>query len=262
MHSLDIMASNASRTSYSLRFLHEDPMAREATSRTHRYRILKKRKRDSSEVENTHDTTTFDFEDESATEEVLPTLHSPDGTATEDRSSVATDITIEQEGIIDLNFTSDPLNDLLPEESVLDECDNEEGTDTTCTGSLSFASSSSSATNIPQSSVLIMQYSFKHNLTQEAVTDLLKLLKTCSPDACDSIPPSLYHFKKQFSAFESPPILHYFCNEYYQKLSGCDCSLCNGCGTDLSTSRALSSFIEISLASQLVKLLERKFVII
>ncbi len=96
------MASNASRTSYSLRFLHEDPMAREATSRTHRYRILKKRKlteRDSSEVENTHDTTTFDFEDESATEEVLPTLHSPDGrsTATEDRSSVATDITIEQE---------------------------------------------------------------------------------------------------------------------------------------------------------------------
>lgn len=87
------MASNASRTSYSLRFLHEDPMAREATSRTHRYRILKKRKlteRDSSEVENTHDTTTFDFEDESAT------LHSPDGRSTH-RSSVATDITIEQE---------------------------------------------------------------------------------------------------------------------------------------------------------------------
>ncbi len=84
-----------------------------------------------------------------------------------------------------------------------------------------------SSFTVCSSSVLVMKCKMRHNLTQEALADLLQLLNLhCpSPNQC---PSSVYLFNKQY------------------------------CGSDLSVPDSASSFIEVPLDSQLRVLLERK----
>ena len=111
------------------------------------------------------------------------------------------------------------------------------------------------------SSVLIMKYTMKHNLTREALGDLLSLLKLhCpSPNTC---PSTLYHFKKHFQDLQYKPIMHNFCNNCFQEITvnvsesvgsaTCTNSLCKN---DL-TEKSLSSFIELPVELQLKSILE------
>jgi len=60
-------------------------------------------------------------------------------------------------------------------------------------------------------SSILLQFKMKHKLTQEALGDLLELMKLhCpSPNKCHQ---SLYLFTKQFRELKLPVALHYFCS--------------------------------------------------
>lgn len=112
---------------------------------------------------------------------------------------------------------------------------------------------------VSASSILIMQYKTKHNLTNEAVGDLLQLLKLhCpTPNKCYR---SLYLFKKQFLKMKLPSVFHYFCTSCSWTLRpNTSCCPNQSCARDLTQSGAISSFIELSIETQLQKILQRKW---
>ena len=118
-----------------------------------------------------------------------------------------------------------------------------------------------SSLTVPSSSVLIMKYKMKHHLTQEALADLLKLIKLHCP-LPNQCPSSVYHFNKQFHDLQYPIDLHYFCNSCLHVVkSATESSVCGNpqCSNDLSMPDSVSSFIEVPLDYQLKILLECKY---
>lgn len=108
------------------------------------------------------------------------------------------------------------------------------------------------------SSVLLLQFKMKHKLTQEALGDLLELLKLhCPfPNKCFQ---SLYLFKKQFCDLKLPVTLHYFCSSCLQTTEDDNQKYQNpSCNKDLSAAGAKSSFIEVSIEAQQQKILHRE----
>lgn len=61
----------------------------------------------------------------------------------------------------------------------------------------------STAPAMSSSSILLRQYCMRHNLTKEALADLIQLVRLHSPTPV-IIPPSLYLFEKQFRSFKIP----------------------------------------------------------
>ena len=108
------------------------------------------------------------------------------------------------------------------------------------------------------------QYSIQHNLTQQALVDLLQLLHLQSHSSADTLPCSLYKFNKQFNKLKYPINKHYFCSHCLQLLPSNQLSICpNGiCKISLKSKGAISSFLEISLEAQLINLLQRELLIL
>ena len=110
-------------------------------------------------------------------------------------------------------------------------------------------------------SILVKQYSMRHNLTLEALADLLQLLHLQSQGSADTIPRSLFTFNKQFNKLKYPVNKHYFCSYCLQLLPSDHLSICPNdiCKISLTSKGAISSFLEISLEGQLINLLQRKY---
>lgn len=106
------------------------------------------------------------------------------------------------------------------------------------------------------SSVLIMEFKIRHNLSNECLKDLLKLIKLhCpKPNECISSP---YIFKKMFHTKLS--IYHYYCTSCYQTVEKED-SVCPNemCRAHLNNSR--SYFIEEPILPQLQQLIQSELV--
>lgn len=170
----------------------------------------------------------------------------------------------------------DGLTELLPEEPAFDaESSDEAIADLDEAGhELDEASQSESNTESPESpkkvfvdcpltesasNLLVLQYSIRHSLSQEAVADLLKLLQIHCPTP-NTVPSSLYLFRKQFPSLQNMATSHYFCSFCLQEVSGKELSSCPNfaCGKSLQTFQALSSFFELSIEQQITNLLERK----
>ena len=139
----------------------------------------------------------------------------------------------------------------------------DDGDDRGETDDISVATNSSallydrSQLTVSASSVLVLQFKMKHKLTQEALGDLLELLKLhCpSPNKCFQ---SVYLFTKQFHELKLPVTFHYFCSSCLRIVKDNDRNCQNtSCSKDLSAPGAMSSFIEVSIEAQLQKLLER-----
>ena len=110
------------------------------------------------------------------------------------------------------------------------------------------------------SSILIMKYAMKHNITKDALSDLLDLLRLHCPKP-NSCPSTLYYLKKQFKHLDYPVKFHYFCNEcFHEVIDPQQSTVCGNshCITDLSNSKSISSFIEILIDLQLKCILERE----
>ena len=88
---------------------------------------------------------------------------------------------------------------------------------------------------VSSSALLIMKYKIKHNLTEDALRDLLDLIKLHSPvpNHCIS---SVYHFKKQFENINYSVMIRHFCYSCLQELVGTSLGVCpnTSCGVALS----------------------------
>lgn len=117
-----------------------------------------------------------------------------------------------------------------------------------------------STLTVKTSSVLIQQYKMRHGLTEEALADLLKLIKMhCAIP--NKFPASVFHLKKNFPNIHYSYKLHHFCSKCVQSVEACATNCTNElCNTDFTESPdATSSFIEIPVESQLTTILESKF---
>ena len=107
------------------------------------------------------------------------------------------------------------------------------------------------------SNVVIMKYAIKHNLTMDALADLLQLVKLHCPSP-NNVPSSLYYFKKHFQELQYPVTYHYFCNACLMEISK-NSEVCSNqeCSAEI---KSLSSFIELPVGLQLKTILSRKYV--
>ena len=118
-----------------------------------------------------------------------------------------------------------------------------------------------SSLTIASSSVLLMKYAMKHNLTREALKDLLHLIKLyCpSPNTC---PNSLHHFKKNFHDMKYVTVTHSFCNSCFHEVTfdSEQPAICSNvlCKSELIDKKSVCSFLEIPVDLQLKSILESK----
>ena len=200
-------------------------------------------------------------------EDSLPLEEQDCGTLAEDTGPL-TGLLEVQAAIIDSEYIED-LTQLLPEELASDPSSSDsEVSDTEFDTPVDVSESEFNApvdekvfsdcpvTNCV-SNLLILQYSSRHNLTQEAIADLLSLLKIhCPPN---TVPTSFHSFQGQFPSLQLNHTVHYFCRCCLQQVPGKDVLTCpnNDCRKSLQEFRALSSFFEIPIEPQITNLLQR-----
>lgn len=74
----------------------------------------------------------------------------------------------------------------------------------------SFQSDASGVCSISSLSLLVKKFSMRHGLTQEAIADLLLIIRHYLSD-CSLLPGSVYLFEKQFQSLKFPVKYHYMC---------------------------------------------------
>ena len=240
------------KSSYNERFAFADPRAQQSASRSTRHR-MKKRRKAMEEESSTSQLSAHDEErgpllpdelqcSEDEQREPLPLECSED----EEREPLSPDELQCSEDEERVPLPPDELQCLEDEEQELSSVPAH-----LCKGS---------SLSVSSSSVLIMKFKMRHNLTQEALADLLQLIKLhCpSPNQCSS---SVYQFKKHFPDLNYPIVMHYFCSRCLHAVeSVTESRTCSNahCGSDFSVADSVSSFIEVPLDCQLKVLFERR----
>ena len=149
------------------------------------------------------------------------------------------------------------LSDLLPQECEIQQepdlspvTENEDAVDHT---------NLSAVCAVSPCSLLVKQYSLRHNLTQAALADLIQLLRLNSSTP-DVLLPSVCLFEKQFQSLHYPLKIHYFCSVCLQLLPSSQIHQCPNdvCKTSFATVGAISSFIELPIELQLANMMRRK----
>ena len=109
------------------------------------------------------------------------------------------------------------------------------------------------------SRIILMKFTMKHRITQEALADLLQILQLHLPSP-NNVPSTLYHFRKEFKALQYPLIYHHFCNECLMPTS-METEVCENilCKNSFSERHSKSNFIEIPIHLQLQCILECKY---
>ena len=101
------------------------------------------------------------------------------------------------------------------------------------------------------SSLMIMKFKMRHNLTDQCLADLLHLLRLHCP-VPNHCPSSLYLFKKNFVETKFPINYHYFCSACLQSVNITDDSCSNNlCMSKFEKIGSRSSFIEIPIEPQI-----------
>ena len=265
--------------SYNERFCFDNPLGQQAACRSTRYRA--KRRRGGFDLTDSTSFSDYEPPQSEPEEEVdLPTFSSEDldflcleRGSTDDRS--------DHTGIVhedcEIPVDDDEHDELFDHEShpqslevEFTSCinsDNEVDEDASSLLPTAVETSApiyeGSDISIHASSVLMLQFKVRHDLTEQALTDLFQLIRLHCPRPNNFIS-SIYQFKKQFQNLYYPIVLHYFCSSCYYcfedekpSVSSCPNSLC---GANLEAKEAISSFIEVSISLQLKTILERKFV--
>jgi hypothetical protein len=112
--------------------------------------------------------------------------------------------------------------------------------------------------SLSSSNILLMKFKMRHGLTNEALSDLLKLIKLhCpTPNLCCQ---SMYFFNKQLMKnLKQPFCFHSFCSACYTVVESVHTKCPNlTCNIDL-TDHSKSYFIELPLEAQLASIIESK----
>ena len=115
---------------------------------------------------------------------------------------------------------------------------------------------------VQASSVLLLQYKLRHRLTEEAMGDLLRLIKMHCPSN-NKCPASVFQLKKFFPDINYTIKPHHLCSQCMQSVdAGSQTCPNESCNKEMGSPNALSSFIELPIESQLKVVLESKLIII
>lgn len=276
----------AEREYYNSRFQCADPMAKTAVNRSTRYRLLKKRRleeqrRDEDFTDNLYVDPEFDNTD------LSETGIEPTGSEFVSDDADSSNEVVTEEQSPDVLAECELLNDFYPPDLLIDEqvlhlspdLDSDEDSNEREREIINDQSEQvddvdgSNFHNLPDvslfdgcpltlsaSNLLIMKFKMRHNITKEALSDLLKLIKLhCPiPNLC---PSSLYLFEKHFKTLKYPVRFHLFCDICYEEIQPTDTECPNlACKIDLND-QTRSSFIELPLKEQLTSILESKYAV-
>ena len=109
--------------------------------------------------------------------------------------------------------------------------------------------------SLSTSTILIKKFQLRrHKLSQEALSDMLELMKLHFPVA-NNFPGSLYLFNKELPFDSNGLEFVYFCSHCFSEITeSAEC--CIHCNKLLCDKGSISSFIEVPLQSQLITLLQ------
>ena len=250
------------RRFYNEHLLHPDPLS--AASKSTRYRALKRRKLSVQNAEKFNSPADCSLDaapghiqasdmdpEEYECPEVISGGEISDASIEEDDEQFATENEYSDGAMHDVDVAVAVDTEQLPASHFSDEDQN------------STASSSQTVLfqNCPlsmtSSLLLIKKFRMRHNLTQEALSDLLKLMRLHFPTP-NLLPRWLYLFNKQLPLLRDPLEFTHFCSRCLQEISSRDESVCTNvsCGCSLSGPGAISSFIEVPLEPQLFTILQ------
>lgn len=219
----------AERSMYNERSHFADPSSALSASRSTRYRSRKRAR--NMEAEDAAD------EYEPASEDTLydseiETIES-ENTTEDTIAIVVTDIDLSTDNpqILEAELQSyeENMNDTdEPETSTISECAD------------SNKLYSGAPLTVATSSLLMMQYKMRHNLTEQALGDLQRLLQLHCPTPNFCVP-SVYHLKKRFEDGNFVTKLNYFCSNCLQSVKKTDVSCTNQlCTNDFKDVGSLS----------------------
>ena len=241
-------------------FQFSDPISKEAASRTTRYRLLKKRRSDEYQTSDIPpegiEAAEQELIDGNESAEIAELAQTNSCIAASDNEANPSNIHGEDS---DVNLPVDPVT-AYDNESESDESDEDNRNSPIVSDDERRVFEDCPLTE-SSSNLLILNYSIRHNLTLQATSDLLDLLRLHCP-VSNTIPSSLHRFYNQLPKLNYPTTLHYFCSSCLQLVPSKQIFTCPNisCGKLLSEFRALSSFIELPLEEQIVNLMERKYI--
>lgn len=176
-------------------------------------------------------------------------------------TSQAQSVVEDEEGTDECVSGDGDCVDFCPEDACVEE-DNELFSHSNDSRSTVDLSSQSVFLNCPltvtESVLLIKKYQMRHNLTQEALSDLLQLMRLHFPSP-NHFPRTVYLFNKETPVLCDPLEYTYFCSRCLQEIPSKDEATCPNiaCGRSLlSEHGAVSSFIEIPLEPQILTILQ------
>ena len=279
---------------YNLQFQHPDPVAREATSRTTRYRLLKRRRAAGSASHEQYvnvtctglpattpvtDDVTDNF---TSSEEISGTVQEclTFNTVTYIYSCIDTLLNSEeqrQEELREQDGEEEEEQEELQQQDEEEEEEEEEEKDddseeevdrreqdTMTSAAAMDISSSSGPAAISPYTLLVKQYCMRHRLTQAALGDLLQLLRAVDSSAHggDDVLPvtlrSVSRFEKQFKPLSYAISCQYYCCDCLEKLPNKGIPRCpnEACQKVLNSASTVCTFIQIPLEEQLINLFQ------
>ena len=112
---------------------------------------------------------------------------------------------------------------------------------------------------LSESILLIMTLAIRHNLTGDALADVIKLVDLhCVPGPNSHSIKTLRELKSYFANSKEALALFYYCRCCYSSLPTEHTAVCPICGTDLSLSSSKSYFVVLPIEHQLSKFLSRE----
>ena len=248
----------AERSQYNERFTFPDPSSTDSSSRSTRYRA-RKRAREYQEEQLEEP---LEEHMEEPSEEQLEEDHSNVDASHQCRTlhSLTEYTEIDNPQVLEAELlgleSSADEDEQLDDEQLDDEQLDDDASAATKTDCPLYSGAS---LTVSSSNILIMQYKMRHNLTDQALADLLHLLRLHCPTPNHCVP-SIYHFEKPFQRMKYPILFHYFCSSCLQGVSDSD-SFCKNqlCRCELKAIGARSSFIEVPIEAQLQTLFQRKY---
>ena len=267
------------KSSYNERFSFADPLSKTAACRSTRHRAKKLKEDTSSLFQHSAEAIPNipDCGDESEEEVMLESQNIvtslPNDSSLDPYRGTSFDITNDE---FQLTTTSHPqslefleLMAIVPEpELELEEDDTNDGEAINSSANSEPSINESGAhaeilykdslITTAASNVVIMKYAMKHNLTMEALADLLQVVKLHCPSP-NNIPSTLFHFKKRFQDLQYPVQYHFYCNACLTEVPE-NCEVCSNqdCCYNFAEAKSLSSFIELPVGLQLKSILSRK----
>lgn len=235
----------AVRSTYNERYSFPDPSGTESACRSTRYRA-KKRAREQQELEQEEEQQELELEEEQLSSDASHPFTT--GPLIE-----ACDVPTEYSEMDNPEVLE---SELLGFESTDED---EEPVDCYSTAANADPLYDGASLTVSSSNILIMQYKMRHSLTDQALTDLLHLLRLHCPTP-NHCAPSIYHFKKHFQGMKYPVTFHYYCSSCLEGVGDSDLFCSNQlCGGALKASGARSSFIEVPIEAQLQTLFQSKY---